>query len=275
MNSQATVQRFMILGSSRTGSTFLLSLLGAHPNIKTYGELFNLDRLPRESLLEALENPVMFLQRRVYEPCNPGIAAVGFKMFYDHLTEDYFKKPVHASETSLQLQQQFTQFSSFIECNYDWKTLCERFRTAWKFLHADRSLAVIHLKRRNMLHTLISIKTAFITNQWWDVTSTSPQRPTIHLHPDECSRYFCMLDTFTREADTAFSGHPKIDVLYEELTEKREDTMREIFALLRVPCAPVTSRMKKQNLAPPWETVDNYDELKKHFQHTRWGALFE
>ena len=58
--------RFMILGSARTGSNFLLSLLSAHPSIKTYGELFNLDSLPQPVLQEALEDPVLYLRRRVY-----------------------------------------------------------------------------------------------------------------------------------------------------------------------------------------------------------------
>src|SRR5690349_290006 len=85
---------FMILGTYRTGSNLLLSLLSAHPAIKTYGELFNLDSLPHEKLLEALADPVAYLQRRIFRAHAPGIAAVGFKMFYDHLTREYFEKPV-------------------------------------------------------------------------------------------------------------------------------------------------------------------------------------
>ena len=48
--------RFIILGSARSGSNLLLSLLGAHPSVKTYGELFNLDSLRHSDLLEALDD---------------------------------------------------------------------------------------------------------------------------------------------------------------------------------------------------------------------------
>ena len=274
MNSNSKVQRFMILGSARTGSNLLLSLLSAHPQIKTYGELFNLDSLPRESLLQALEDPVAFLRQRVYETHGPEITAVGFKMFYDHLTRDYFQKPVDLSEASPQLQEKLTQFSTFIEGNYAWETLEKRFQSTWEFLYSDRSLAVIHLKRRNMLHTLISLKAAFMTRQWWSLKSSPQKTPAMRLDPEECRRYFQMLDNFAADAERAFQGHPKIEIVYEDLAEKQNDTMQEIFTFLNVPYEAVATRMKKQNVAPVRETVANYDQLKDYFQHTRWDAFF-
>jgi LPS sulfotransferase NodH len=275
MESNSHVQRFMLLGSARTGSNFLLSMLSAHPRIKTYGELFNLDTLPKESLLEALEDPIAFLQRRVYEPHGPEIAAVGFKIFYDHLTRHYFQKPIDVHEASPQLQDKFAQFSAFIESNYVWETLDKRFRTTWEFLHADRSLAVIHLKRRNLLHTLISLKQAFMTRRWWSLKSSPQTTPALYLDPEECCRYFHMLDNFAAEADTAFEDHPKLDVIYEDLAEKQQDTLQRIFTFLKVSYEPVTTRMRKQNLAVPRETVDNYDQLKHYFGNTKWDVFFE
>src|ERR1044071_9915663 len=150
MDSACDIQRFVVLGSARTGSNLLLSLLSAHPCIKTYGELFNLDMLPEENLLEVLEDPIAILQRKMYGAHRPEIAAVGFKMFYDHLTRDYFEKPINISDADPELQQRFAHFSSFIKSNYEWAALDERFRTTWEFLRANRSLGVIHLKRANM-----------------------------------------------------------------------------------------------------------------------------
>jgi LPS sulfotransferase NodH len=265
----------MVLGSARTGSNLLLSLLSAHPRIKTYGELFNLDRLPKTILREALDDPVAFLRRRVHQNHKLEIAAVGFKMFYEHLTRDYFIKLVDVSDTDPQLQEDFTQFSSFIESNYAWEILDERFRTTWEFLRADQDLAVIHLQRRNMLHTLISLKRAFMTNQWWSLKSGPQTTPALHLDPEECCRYFQKLSNSSEEADAAFSAHPKINVAYEDLIDKQQDTLQQIFALLKVPAEPVATRMNKQNLASPREIVSNYEQLKSYFQRTRWDVFFE
>jgi LPS sulfotransferase NodH len=265
----------MVLGSARTGSNLLLSLLSAHPHIKTYGELFNLDMLPRTSLFEVLDDPATYLRRRVFQNHKSEIAAVGFKMFYDHLTRDYFTKLVDMSDAAPQLQEKYTQFSSFIESNYAWEVLDERFRTTWEFLRADQSLAVIHLQRRNMLHTLISLKQAYVTSRWWSLKSGSQTTPPVHLDPEECCRYFEKLSNSAAEADAAFAEHPKINVIHEDLIEKQQDTMQRIFALLKVPYEPVATRMKKQNLASPRETIANYEQLKGYFRNTRWHVFFE
>jgi LPS sulfotransferase NodH len=269
------IRRFMILGSARTGSNFLLSLLSSHPSIKTYGELFSLVSLPRDYLTEALEDPVAYLRRRIYKPHAPGISAVGFKMFYDHLTKDYFDEPVRLADISPQLQDKLARVSAFIESNYDWNSMARRFRDTWDFLIEDLSVAVIHLKRRNSLDTLISLKRAFATREWWSLKSEPRPRFTMHLDPEECSRYLQRMSNFQAAADTAFAAHPKIDVIYEDLVERQQDALRGVFTLLDVTCLPLTTRMIKQNPAPAWETVVNYEQLKNHFRHTEWSVLFE
>jgi LPS sulfotransferase NodH len=264
----------MILGSARTGSNLLVSLLSAHPNIKIYGELFNLDSLTGDMLSEALEDPIAYMRRRAYGEQQPGTTAVGFKMFYDHLTADYFNKPVRHADIAPDLQRKFLNFSTFIHANYDWNTLSERFRAMWEFLRADQSLAVIHLKRRNLLDTLISLKRAYMTRQWWCLTTNSAPAPLIRLDTDECVNYFDTVERCAAEADMAFETHPKVDLLYEDLSADQLGTLQRVFTLLDVPSHPVCTRMRKQSLAPAAESVENYSELKRHFQDTRWAHLF-
>jgi LPS sulfotransferase NodH len=196
-------------------------------------------------------------------------------MFYEHLTEDYFDKPVGAAETARRLREKFDRLSTFIDSNYDWGDLAGRFRGAWDFLVGDLSLAVIHLRRRNALDTLISLKRAFATNEWWSLKSDSRPAFTVRLDPEECGRYFQKLSDSQDAADAAFAAHPKIDLVYEDLVERQQDALDGVFTLLGVPRARLTTRMTKQNPAPARETVANYEQLKDHFRRTRWGALFE
>jgi LPS sulfotransferase NodH len=281
MDDHSHVRRFMLLATARTGSNLLLSLLSAHPAIKTHGELFNLGKLPRGSLIEALDDPVAYLRGRVYKDQRPEIAAVGFKMFYDHLTQHYFDKMIDVADASAGLQERFRELEAFIDAHYAWDVLHQRFRSTWEFLVADRSLAVIHLRRRNSLDTLISLKAAFSTRQWWTLdggdrprTSDRP-RTTVHLEPDECRRYFQMVEAFADEAAAAFTGHPTLDVTYDDLVEHRDDELRRIFTFLNVPDRLVSTRMQKQNLVAASECVDNYGELKRCFEHSRWSVFFE
>jgi LPS sulfotransferase NodH len=270
-----SVRRFMILSSARTGSNLLLSLLSAHPQVKAYGELFNLGALPREDLVQALDDPVAYLRQKIDRPHRHDVMAVGFKMFYEHLTEDYFRKLVDTSDAAEELRAQFQRLADFIETNYEWSTLEARFRAAWEFLIADRSLAVIHLTRQNMLDSLVSLKTAFITRQWWTLKSDGGTRPTVHLDPTECRKYFQKLDGFADEADKAFQDHPKLAVSYEHLVENRQEAVAEIFRFLNVPYQDVATRMKKQRLVPVSESIANYSQLKDAFRETKWCTFFK
>jgi hypothetical protein len=249
--------------------------LSAHPSIKTYGELFNLGVLPADSLRQALDDPIEYLHARVYRPQRPGVTAVGFKMFYDHLTADYFRKLVDPSEASEQLQAKFRDLSAFIEAGYDWPTLERRFQAVWDDLIADRSLAVIHLRRHNLLDSLVSLKTAFLTRQWWALKEGSASTVQVQLNPDECRSYFEKLDAFADRIDAAFRDHQRLDLSYEELAQNRDQTLQRVFQFLNVPYQPVLTRMKKQRIVPVSESVVNYRQLKQSFEGTNWYAFFE
>jgi LPS sulfotransferase NodH len=275
LDQDARPRRVMLLGAARTGSNLLLSLLSGHSAIKTYGELFNLDSLPTADLTEALDDPVAYLRKRVYGDQRPETQVVVFKMFYDHLTQDYFDKLVDVSVASEGMQDRFRRLVAFVESNYEAATLLERFKGAWDFLVTDRSLAVIHLRRRNRLDSLISLKTAYLTRRWWSLKSSSATLPAIHVDPDECRRYFDKLETFAEHADAAFEGHERLDVTYEALHERREQVLLKIFEFLKVPYQPVSTRMEKQSTVPASERIDNYAELKRCFEHSKWSVFFE
>jgi LPS sulfotransferase NodH len=254
-------RRFMVLATARTGSNLLLSLLSGHPAIKTHGELFKLDAVSHESLVEALDDPIAYLERRLDKAHRGKMAAVGFKMFYHHLTLEHV--------------QMLAPVSAFVDTHYDRPTLEKRFKDAWDRLIADRELAIIHLKRRNMLDTFISLKTALRTQQWWSLARPGEAETVLHLDPEECREYFRRLDALVATADDAFAHHPKIEVVYEDLVGQRHETMSKVFAFLNVPWHPVTTRMSRQRSAPTSEVVVNYGELKASCDHTPWASFFE
>jgi LPS sulfotransferase NodH len=268
-------QRFMLLATARTGSNLLSSLLSAHPSIKMYGELFNLDTLPQKSLLEALEDPVAYLRKRLYKPHRPEIAAVGFKMFYDHLKKDYFEKPVELSDVSERVRSKTLDFARYIEASYPWPILSRRFQDTWNVLIEDRDLAVIHLRRKNALDTLVSLKTAFVTGQFWSLNTDGEAKTTIHLTPEECRRYFQRVDASAEEAEAVFAHHHTLDLTYEDLLGSRERELERIARFLNVPEVPVSTRMQKQIRSPASEVVANYTELKDCFKQTKWYVFFD
>ena len=265
----------MLLSAARTGSNLLMSLLSRHSAIKTYGELFNLDSLPRADLLEALDDPIGYLQRRVYKEQRAGVTAVGFKMFYDHLTQDYFDKMIDVSDAPEDVRKTFRELATFVDANYDSAALHQRFSDAWKFLVDDTSLLVIHLRRSNALDTLISLKTAYLTRRWWTLKCDEGAPPKVRLDPEECRRYFDKLDAQASRSDLAFRAHDRFDITYEDLVDRRDEVLRRLFAFLNVPYEPVSTHMKKQSRVPASARVENYGELKKSFERSKWSMFFE
>ncbi len=252
-----------------------MSLLGAHRAVRMHGELFNLDKLTPGALQEALEDPVLYLRKRVYEARADEAAAVGFKMFYYHLTEQYFKKLIDPAAASEELKEKYNRFYQYLDEHYEWSSLYRKFRQTWDFLVADRELRVIHLKRRNKLNMLISHKTAFLTNEWLSLKSSERTKTILHLDAEECREYFGKLDTFEKEADVLFGKHHQIEVFYEDLVENGEAELARIFSFLGVPFQPVSTIMKKQIVSPVAAIVDKYSQLKESFQSTRWRHFFE
>lgn len=265
----------MLLASARTGSNLLLSLLSAHPRIKTYGEIFNLDALPDESLRAALEDPMRYLQARVSGPCRNGTSVVVFKMFYYHLRPAYVDRASSAFYTLHHLQDRSGRVSAIRGANSDWSAFHQRWQRLWDSLIADRELEVLHLQRRNMLDTLVSIKMAHQNNQWWSVTPGNAPSAPVRLDPEECVEYFEQLVALSEDADRSFAGHRRLDVTYEAMVQRRAETMSRIFEFLGVPSHHVATRMKKQLMAPTSVIVENYDQLREHFRDTRWLRFFD
>jgi LPS sulfotransferase NodH len=254
-NSHKNYTQFIVLSQARTGSNFLLSLLDSHEQVVTYGELFrDLDsvgwdrpssgRNPHSKPLILLrnKNPRKFLETEVYNRYPLNVSAVGFKIFYDHARAVYLK-------------------------------------TVWEFLQSQRDIKIIHLKRRNLLQSLVSLKKALITKQWIAVNQKESKDKlpdtSITLTYEDCLQYFQKTHDYMLDHDTFFSQHPMIDIYYEDLCADNINQTRMIQDFLGLNYRPLKSYTLKQSSLPISESITNYFELKEQFQNTPWSVFFE
>ena len=253
--------KFLLLGHGRTGSNILVKGLAEHPRVRIGGELFHLeeeqrkktDPNPRRSrppessasrYYRDNESGADFLREAVFYERDGGDAlAVGFKIFYNHARDN------------------------------------PNVKTAWDYLIGDRSIRVIHLKRRNLLESFISLKIALITKEWrrWQGTSTPPVlTPPFRLGPEECDAYFNQMNAYRLWAASAFRDHALLKVEYErDICTRFEANMHAIHDFLGVPREPAQPLLEKQALRSPREQVLNYDELKWYFRHTLYEEYFD
>ena len=199
-----------------------------------------------------------FLRTRIFCEWPQEIRAVGFKMPYTH----------------------FFGFEGLQE-----------------LLIGDQELRVLHLQRRNMLRTLVSLKIAKETGIWLEedrrkfTTANAisalrhplqaarripgllphakaavvrpPKRA--HISPAELYKHIIRMELSSAKIDDLFRDHPMHTVLYEDLQRDREAVFDQTQSFLGVEQRPLTVTLRRQNPQPLRDLLENYDELYEAF----------
>lgn len=240
--------KFIILGTERTGSNFLRGILNSHSRIIAFGEIFrrfneigwDLDFYPKsKKLLKLLQkDPVRFLDSKLFGLYPKSMQAVGFKIFYSHAHEN------------------------------EWKSV-------WDYLKSLEGLKVIHLKRRNILRTLYSLKKAELTGKWiFDSPDERADKNVFPIDYNECLSFFQKIRTLENEYDDFFRHKDMLIINYEDLSQNYEQEIAKIEKLLGVSKENIFPVTYKQNKLPLSKAVENYAELKDRFKNTEWEQFF-
>jgi LPS sulfotransferase NodH len=240
--------RFIILGRSRTGSNLLRGLLNSHSQAVVLGELFQ----NRETIGWAypgytnspatysmfLNDPIRFLEKKVYKRFPRNIKAVGFKIFYYH-AQDGTWKPV------------------------------------WTYLKEQRDIKIIHIKRKNILRTHLSRRLAAMTDTWVDTNSGRQNQKVVSLDYMECLRDFEQTREWEQTSSQLFFEHEILDIFYEDLAANYLPEVQRVEKLLGIENETVKPQTFKQTSQPLALAISNYAELKAQFAGSQWSSFFE
>jgi LPS sulfotransferase NodH len=169
------------------------------------------------------------------------VAAKGFKMFYNHPQDD------ESGEV-------------------------------WDALARIDDLHVIHLKRKNILRTLLSRKIAGIQGVWMvESRGRAGVRPrkAVSFTVEELSDGFTQTRNWENTADDRFHHHPMLTLYYEDLVDDPEATIRAATRFLGVGDAEPRTTLIRQNPEALSELITNYRELKEAFEGTEWQEFFD
>lgn len=248
LDGHSAYTRYIILGRGRSGTNFLRTSLNSHSQIVAFGELFmgqnNINWGVRgyrksKSMLTLIQNdPIKFLEKKVFRKYPKQTSAVGFKIFYDHAQDE------------------------------DWKLI-------WTHLKKQKDLKVIHLRRKNILKIVLSTERVRQGSKAINMTGAQESKSPVVLDYDECLRAFKNIPNQKKEYDLLFKDHHKIDVVYEKLTKNYEEQMKRIQEFLGVDYEIVKPATYKQTRLPLSQAIANYSELKEKFTGTPWEEFFE
>lgn len=250
--------KFIILAAERTGSDLLRTLLQAHHGCFVAHELFNEVYFEKkyipwfaDPLTGSYENPINFdpelvelrekdpgklIERLTGMSSERNFGAAGFKLMYYHGD----KNPA-----------------------------------ARDYLVGALDVRVIHLKRRNLLRRLVSLKRAQLTQGWnYSPGSDTPELPPVELSLMQCIGEFCEIEKQQDSYDQLFKDHAVLTVYYEDLSKEPEkETARAAAFLGLPPQRKFENRLKKLGTDALSDAIPNYTALKGVFH--RWAACFD
>ncbi|GIK37669.1 MAG: hypothetical protein BroJett011_15020 [Chloroflexota bacterium] len=148
----------------------------------------------------------------------------------------------------------------------------------WQELIEMQQLHVIHLRRRNILRTLLSRKISRKTEKW-EATNAGQlldlQSRKVEFTRDELVDGFEKIRGLEEEFDDKFRLHPGLTVYYEELVRQPDAEFEKITDFLGLPFYKPTTRYLKMNPEKLSTLIANYDDLKREFLGTEWASFFE
>lgn len=244
---------FLVLGAERTGSNMLVGMLESHPQVKSYGELFN-PRLIHEDVIDGelpegadvpqlldlrRQDPGAFHRELVRLAADGGARAVGFKLLYYHGCID----------------------DALVD-----------------HLTATPDLRVVHLRRRDRLGRWVSHQRASESDSWFAVKSSASRGApahTVSLQLGPMLNDFLMQEQQEERGDATFGHLPLMQVCYEDLTAAPQRIAAEVLEFLGVPPSDLEIRSRKTGTTDPRALIENWGELERALQRTPWRLFAE
>lgn len=148
----------------------------------------------------------------------------------------------------------------------------------WDELISLDNLSIIHLKRRNILRTIVSRKIASTQKVWATKSAkrhSASRNKSVSFTTGELEQGFKKTRAAEDKGDKEFSNHPLVTVYYEDLVINPEGEFGKVTEFLGVKYVPPKTHLKKQNPESLKVLIKNYNELKSAFSGTEWQQFFD
>lgn len=224
--------RFIIVTIGRTGSTRIRKLLDSHPDVRCHGEVFGEsigqlaqgDAAPLERLVaERAADPGEFLVRRALSA--PEVRAVGVKIL----------------------------------CNQ----LFDRHPGLLARLRVERDVRIIHLVRRDGIRRFVSewCVGAGLVRHSYSVHESAPEVRPIVIPIEAVRADLARVEAERARVVREFSGHPFMELGYEDSLEDNGAAMRRVQEFVGVVPATLSCDLRRVLPEDPRALVANYDEI--------------
>jgi LPS sulfotransferase NodH len=248
---------FVIFTTPRTGSSWLVELLDAHPSITCYGERFYPGRgVPRENgstdFLRFDDLPTRFLRR-----ARPA-AALELEAYVALLFRPR-RREVRAVGLKVMLEQAHA-------------------RSGLMAALERRSVRAVHLVRRNTLARLVSLRAAVERGLFRARVGDELPPVRVRLRTDELVRDLDAMEAAVAESRTLLERHGlrSLEVSYEHLVEQTDAELARVAAFLELGETAWTPRSTLVVMNPhPLDVVENLADVQRTLEGTRYEWMLQ
>lgn len=218
-------QRFAIVGNARTGSNYLLDGLKTSSAIRMYHEIF-------ASHNREIGKDFDKVLSTLYQYESRSTRMVGFKVFYNHLTDEEWKKLVAHEEL--------------------------------KVIHLTR-----RNRLRTIISLEIAFRTGQWTNAR---KFRAPKEKQVTLEPLKLLKRLEQIEAGEAATRARFCDRPILEIVYEDMIQSPAEAFGSVSGYLGVDgIDPGKIRLKRQNPESPAQLIVNYDEVESALQNTRFA----
>lgn len=149
----------------------------------------------------------------------------------------------------------------------------------WELLAERKDLRILHLRRRDTLRTLASLRIAEKAATWHRRADGRGHLPLaqrrIRLDPEDIRRAARIAEWADACPAERFPDHAILRVDYEDLVERPEAENRRILEFLGAAPHALHTTLVRQNSEALADLIENFDELRRLFTGTPLASWFE
>jgi len=240
--------KFVVLTSSRTGSTWLIDLLNMQSGIDAHGELFLEQRRLTPAIAEREDFPrFVEVHGRPHATRLPRIVS--------------YLNQLYGTPRSVGFKLMYTQMRRYPEVI----AYC-----------ALRRIRIVHLTRLNQIDVIISDELAKVTGTSHAQAGSEFHAPKVHI---DASSLIDRIDRLCRKSKQVarlirLSSCPTLEIQYESLLESDAEFARVLKFLNVVdPANYIQSKLAKRGHRAHQEAIANYEEIHRELEATPYSGM--
>jgi len=227
--------RFLIFAQGRTGSTLLVDLLNSHPEVFSLGEILSRTVINNVKNPTRFANGLMTLNKKTTR---------GFKVKVYQISREQNKIP-----------------STVLKSFYD---------DGWK---------IIYLHRDNFFLHAISDLRSEKTKTWHHIKGPNEHKPKkVHIEYDELWDAITHREKCQKDEIEALDGIEYFSMSYEEdlvNSEKQSKSMKKLLKFLNLREMPLDTKLQKIVKGKLNDNIENFDQLEKKLNTTRFSHFLK